>query len=648
MVSAVAGWDRNASIDGKGIAILERWLNDDPQHRFLPSLNKKDTEPNYDGYITYGRPEGRKVSPIGRINVQVKSTSTSLVNGNARGVFSKYKYECDTEVLFAAKEEISQDPTGLVIVDIRNEKSYWISLSHDYLERLDLKVGQKRKTLYFDDANLMHDHDEFYNRLLFFRQAHDQFRESVVKDRLLVSTDVPQEKIELLQKMAFDLNDRCRQDLYFLKEGTFPDAWAMALRYTERDNRAYLGITPLRKGENNAILVGNLDIREEPSLFHRGLLTHRYEDEPFLTICCDSNRSLSEMLEELLGNWVKEFVKTFMLRPAVMPDALLAEVFFWYADLLAILVPEVESKDKPGTFPADTLAPTECRRLYEAPYYAGWKRWMEVAQYTQVSREGIHCAAPFSENPHDNNLQDSRRWIQEYIEKGAEDYAQDAGFVIELRDEDVPFNFIREAVEEIESRGLTIHRPWKCSFPEEIRRPAKSGFSFFDVPEDRGCSLEDYESNLDKLYTLYANLRESLLTSFFGPVFPFENTAFFKDITAYFGEWSYCEMTDCYSQQGHGAKCVIRPYSEYDPKWTESCEDEVVQNDNFVSKGITYLAPLFTNSIPLYSLLENDVLEIMERLFPNERFSVLRRCYGYRIGKRDSLKSKRFILVRNG
>lgn len=122
MSGTAAGWDKNSIIDGKGIAILALWLYGDPQMRFLPSLNSKDTEPNYDGYITYGRLNGRNISPIGRVNVQVKSTSLSLWNNNTTRNISQYKYECETEVLFAAQHKISEDPTRLVIVDTCNLK----------------------------------------------------------------------------------------------------------------------------------------------------------------------------------------------------------------------------------------------------------------------------------------------------------------------------------------------------------------------------------------------------------------------------------------------------------------------------------------------------------------------------------------------
>lgn len=646
MSGTMAGWDKNSIIDGKGIAILNLWLHDDPQIRFLPSLKSKDTEPNYDGYITYGRPNGRKVSPVGRINVQVKSTSLSLQNSNTTRNISQYKYECATEVLFAAQHKVSEDPTGLVIVDTCNLRAYWISLTHEYLEGLDLKQGQTTKTLYFDDGYLMQDHDEFFSRIVEFKHHHDKFRESLINDRLLVSSAISGTRLAQLQELALDLNVRCRSDLYFLKEGTFPDAWAMALRYTEKSGRSYLGITPLRRGENDVVLIGDLDVREEPSLFSRGPLTHRFEDDPFLTICCNLDCSLQDMYEELLGNWAREFSATFMLRPSNMPDALLEEVFFWYADLLAILVPEIEAGNKPGTFPADRLLPRECRRLCDAPYYAGWKRWMEVAQYTHISKEGIHYAAPFSDDPHENDIQESRKWIKDYIENGSSAFEEDAEFKIELEGKDVPFGFIREVVEEIERRNLSLSRPWKCSFKKKERQPSRERFSVFHIPDDRGCSQEDYKANLAKLYELYANLREGLLFSFFGENFPFEKHVFRKDITVYCDGSSYCEMTERFSGQEYGANCEIRPYSEYDPDWIQSHDCEAPQYVNLISKGTTCRAPVFTNSIPLYSLFEHDIIEVLERLFPKERLRASRECYGYRIKKADALETAHFIIVR--
>lgn len=643
-----AGWDQNSTIDGKGIALLQLWLNNDPLHRFLPSLNSKDTEPNFDGYITYGEPRNNRIVPIGRVNVQVKSTSKSLINNNTTGKLNKYKYSCKTEVLFAVEQEISLDPTGLVIVDTLNSNLYWISLTQDYLENLDLHANQKSKTLFFDDAYLMKDYDEFFELLEELRKTHSRFRKTVIKNALLVNPNIAQKKMELLQDLSFDLNERCKTDLWFLKKNSFPSAWMMAIRYAEKREKVYLGIRPLCRGENDTILIGNLAVSDDPNPF-RGLLTNDYDEEPFITLCGSLDRSLEEMYEMILEQWIITFSSTFMIHPSIMPDILLEEVFFWYADLLAMLIPEIESKHKQGTYPSDTFTPDKCKRLLDAPYYAGWKYWMELSNHTVLNEKGTYIASPFSENCHENNLQNSKKWIQEYIEDDSLDYETSCDFKLELKEDEVPFSFIGMVVDEITKRNLSIKRPWKCSFTQRYddSNSTKGIFMSSGQPKDRGCSKEDYEWNLEKLFKRYTQLRENILRSFFGDNFPFEDNVYYKNITIYHNECSYCEITTFYSHKGYGSEFKIKPYCNQSIKMEESDIYEPSKIVDWSKKSSTSEMPYFTNSMPLYSLFEHDIVEVLERLFPRARIPKHRRYYGVRVSKKSFLEGWRFVLLRN-
>lgn len=541
-----AGWDNNANIDEQGISLLNLWISRDPQRRFRSTAKANDNEANFDGYIEYGEPHDRIVVPVGRINIQVKSTEGSLINENTSRNIGKYKYECKTGILFAASQEISKDPAALVIVDVHNEQLYWISLKRKYLNDLDLRPEQKSKTLYFDDSNLMNDYDKFFSLLEEFVASHVKFRETLSNGVALLDESISQERRIELEDLSDILNDRCRDDLFFLKESTFPDAWKMAIRYEEKGDQCYLGITPLSRGTNNTLLIGGLRLRDTPSPFYYGPLTSSYEDDPFMTICCDLNRSLSQSLDEMVGKWTEKLESVFVIPPAIMPDIMLEELFFWYVDLLATIIPGIGKKEQSHIFPADVLDPDECRRLLQAPYYAAWKRWMSYSQYVDFDPESTYCADPFSRDPALNDLEKSCADIKEFIEIDSLTY--EADFRIELNEAEIPFMYLRKVLEEIERRNITLKRPWKLSLSENQNSSTRSEDMLPYVHNDKACNYEDYEMNLRKLYCNYSIIRSNLLSSFFGSS-SFDEFAYRKEITVFFDEKNYCETVRCYSHE---------------------------------------------------------------------------------------------------
>lgn len=105
----------------------------------ITDFEKRDKKPDIDGFFTILN--DRRFDA--RLEAQIKTYNPKKSKGQA-------KYPCDTKIIhYALKNRISS--IILFVVDSSNNKAYWKYLSQKFIDKLNLKDGQKEVTIHFNE-----------------------------------------------------------------------------------------------------------------------------------------------------------------------------------------------------------------------------------------------------------------------------------------------------------------------------------------------------------------------------------------------------------------------------------------------------------------------------------------------------------------
>lgn len=505
----IAGWDNNALTDKTGTAILSRWLTRDPEHRFYPSISDNDKTPNYDGEILYGAPQGDSVIPQKRVAVQVKST-TQLTKDSTG-------YQVGTEVFEATRARITLDLTALVIVDVENEIAHWYTLTDEFIAGLELdKLKGSKKTIRLEDGYKLDDYDEFY-ALLSAAGAKNEQRYKIADSGVLTSADVGKKRLAEVQDAYDYFSGRLNSDYYFLKHWGFPHTWNVAISYGERNDLYYLGITPIEKGSDNSISMRRYELADEKSNWGFPFAGN-IESAPPLTCSFALETPLKEAIDKSLAYWAKHFMRTQTILPGAMPDVMLAEAFFWFADYIAGYVPGLTDGSPIRMFAYDNMQPSACQRLYDSLIYAGRKFYEGVSIATEAERNGLYLYDPFAKRGRGDK--NSPVAVAEYFNE-EKTIAEVPSIEICLECNTVPYDLFEAVVDEIQKRSLVVSRPWAYSSDSDFTSRSNALNSepkehpYFGLYDLR-CNRETYIVNYEKYVTSLEEIRPEVHKAFFG------------------------------------------------------------------------------------------------------------------------------------
>lgn len=323
----IGGYDKNYKYDRKAVNYLEGVLLE--SELIIPHIESGDKLPNLDGYLELCKFAERKVIPVGRFDVQVKSLNHDYSNNNV-SYNSKYsyKYSCDTKVVNVVLEAQTCNPVILILVDSKNKHIFWKYMSMQYCLKLDVET-QVEKTVYFDESDEITDSNVWYDILhniyikFSYVQQHGDENYFLLSDK--------ERKVPItVQNMSDYLNNILDNELWFIKQVYFQDTWKIGIAYLDGDKDSFscIGLYKIKKGENDLFIK---QFKEKAGYFWN--------------IHYGGSYSIEDIIRQTLEIWINDFFKRDNYFLFLFPDVVLNELFFQDIDS-AIAISEMGDKKK--------------------------------------------------------------------------------------------------------------------------------------------------------------------------------------------------------------------------------------------------------------------------------------------------------------
>lgn len=314
-------------IEKEAIRMLSSFIEEKRMAKTFFSEN--DKTPNYDGFFEILNAEHLGKIPKKQFIVQIKGTEN--LKYISTGVNkSKYKYLLDTKFLYYVKEKVTENPAIYFVVDITNNRIFWIYLSDIKLMSLNFE-GKNKITYYFSQEEICDSIDTFLNELELIANERNQ--------KFLNKT--PEEIAEIQDAMSY-INNLFDNDLKFIKDLMFPDLWRFGIAHsripkgsfsvtignnviTSSNGSNSFSIYPQERGiadtgirENNNLLNGinffnNIDLTGSttPMIYINSVISQilkNFFDSPLIIYL-----SPESIISEILSNLITEFNDYFEL-----------------------------------------------------------------------------------------------------------------------------------------------------------------------------------------------------------------------------------------------------------------------------------------------------------------------------------------------
>lgn len=201
--------------EGKAVRLLEQFL--EQKDTIKTFFKENDRTPNYDGSMELVESDG---TPVKKFIVQIKKCENLEPNqiGKNKG---KYVYPMETNFLYYVKGKVTESPAIYFVVDIANERIFWLYLSDETLMNLDFE-GKERISYPFDDADILTDIDTFSNQL-------NQI--AIERNELFVYKT--SEEIAEIQDALDYINGLLLNDFSAIKDQCLPNLWRFGLRHSK-------------------------------------------------------------------------------------------------------------------------------------------------------------------------------------------------------------------------------------------------------------------------------------------------------------------------------------------------------------------------------------------------------------------------------
>lgn len=433
----IGGYDENYKYDRKAINYLEKVVLE--SKLMIPHLEAGDKLPNLDGYLELCESAKQKINPVGRFDVQVKSLNHDYRNNNVRDntVYS-YKYSCDTKVVNVVLGAQTCNPVLLILVDSKNERIFWRYMSVPYC--LELDVGtQENKTIYFDESDEVINPDQWYDVLyniykeVSYAQQHGDENYFLLLDK---ERNIPVE----VQDMSDYLNHLLDNELWFIKQAYFQDAWKIGIAYLDGggDSFSCVGLYKIKRGKNDLFI----------KQFKEG-------ENYFWDILYGGSYSLEKVIKKTLKRWIDNFFQKDHYVLSLFPDVVLSELFFKEMDSI---ITEQEMKDETkehvvlgwnGTSLLIREFDELADNIRENPFLLSVKcelekrgidiicrPWEEIVNY-HISRQDEHCTEYKEDTDREkvnrNNMERFLKEFEQFFVANREKFGSRSEKVFELR-----------------------------------------------------------------------------------------------------------------------------------------------------------------------------------------------------------------------
>lgn len=624
------GWSTSTLTDIIGTSQLNIWLSRDPKQRFLPDIKATDSFPGFDGSITLGEKgaDGR-ITPVGKVEVQVKSVAATPKNNNAIRNLSDYKYCCDAAVFHAVHKQVSRNPTVLIIADTESGRCFRLHLTREFIDSLNLDDSTQSKTIYFNEEDALDDHDSFFNELMAGGETSVNEFDRALNHGLICPDDISEERLRELGEQVNRLNYLCDTKLSFLKKWSFEDAWRIGLLYREEEDRYYLALVAMEYGTGDHIELRSLTTEKDVPYLKGMPLAPSVNDDAHFAVAMPKDAPFSDAVDKLLVIWSKAYTDTWFIPPAAMSDDLIDELAFYYLDTLATWVPNLAAEGRPSHFNRDSMTAAGFKRCVDAVFYANDQYHYpiyEQAGMEQGERDVLLCHMP-------KKREQSPDWfaalVTEYI-YGTMQYEKRLN--LQFVCDKISIRLITAIAEEACRRRMTIARIWKLSpwtvIEGKLKRYADIKDPYLYSPFDFFSTQEDHEANFSRYVQAVGPSCELAARRFFGDVGEREVPRHSYECSLYINEFfAHYRAIKLASDIENWRLAGTYPYNE-DVDYPRDMIDRLVDEYGTVHT-LHRDTPKFIDRLPLYSSVEAFLAEGIKAMlgdnaiklspFPEER-----------------------------
>lgn len=201
--------------EAKAIKLLKDVL--ESEHTIKTFFGENDRTPNHDGFFEL---VDHTLAPRKQFIVQIKKTKklTPNVIGINKG---KYVYELKTNFLEYVKKKVTESPAIYFVVDIDENRIFWLYLSDEVL--MSMNFEDREKVSYaFSEDNILSDITSFTTIL-----------NKIVAERNKIFLDKSKEEIIAMQDAVDYLNQYLDHDLKAIKDNVFPNLWRFGIKCSD-------------------------------------------------------------------------------------------------------------------------------------------------------------------------------------------------------------------------------------------------------------------------------------------------------------------------------------------------------------------------------------------------------------------------------
>lgn len=411
----IGGYDENAMLDRKTVNFLEGFLLESKY--IVPYINSADKIPNLDGYIELCVDSERKIVPIARFEVQVKSLNHDYTNDNKiQNTEFAYKYSCDTKVINVVLSAVTMNPVLLLLVDSANKRIFYKYMSYAYCVELNV-MEQYNKTIYFDDSDEISDLHEWISVL---KEIHNTTAKALrcAEDNYYL---MPKSMVTVPEEVqdAWDyINQLMDNEFWFIKNAFFSDTWKFGIAYLNNENATLIGLYKIKKGENGAFIKVFEECFEEcfTRIYYHG-------------------HTLHEIISSVLEDWIKKFFDKSTYYWKVFPDKVLIELLFENIDSFFTVKEMQQARDKSsfifgwpnnqisldevdsleGIYHEKPMAEALKNELIERGYSKIERIWEPVLNYKIESIDDFCISFEAVENRLEIDKRNMQRFLSEFV-----------------------------------------------------------------------------------------------------------------------------------------------------------------------------------------------------------------------------------------
>jgi len=284
---------------------------------------------------------------------------------------------------------------------------------------------------------------------------------------------VDTETIELLQMQFDQINFLFDNELMFIRERWFRDAWKFGIAYSKKFGYTTVAIYIIRRGEQGT--------------YYREFIDG--DDYESVISFKDGTNDINGAIHKLVNGFIHSFFNKSFVDPSILPTVSLEEIAFTFLDLVPRICKDYEKEGYPCVYYKDEESMANLIRI--------WDSMMEVA-FEFANAEGIRLLDPIV------MLASCNSSILAYVEK-FRFYASDPNFRRSTFPFDIilkgafSYNLFIQTIAELKKRSVkSVKRVWKhedyLHFSDDLH-----GLTGLDRIET-GFMIADYNSNIHKFF----------------------------------------------------------------------------------------------------------------------------------------------------